>query len=247
VTPNNLFQLPVRIAPEALLTMKTSLRLSILAVWLGCMASVGSAQNLLINGNFNATSAGAGVITNATVDTTTVPGWSFSSTSSVESAFEILLNTGTDRFLAFNGGNRLPGVMFAFQDFATQTGVNYQVSFTGGHFGPGAGSHIGVRATLFNVVAGETAGSALGSAESVVSTPGGANSIFFHETQTFVFTATGTTSRIVIADISDATNSVDAIVDNISVTAIPEPSAAAAIAGAIMLAFVCSKRCRNKG
>jgi hypothetical protein len=222
--------------------MKTSLRFSVLTVWLGCMASAGSAQNLLINGNFDATTGGAGVITNPTVDTTTVPGWSVSSTSSVESAFEILLNTGTDRFLAFNGGNRLSGVMFAFQDFATQIGVDYQVSFTGGHLGLGSGSHIGVSATLFNVMAGETDGSALGSAESVVSTPGGVNSIFFHEVQTFVFTATGTTSRIIIADISDATIAVDAIVDNISVTAIPEPSAAAAIAGIISLAFICGKR-----
>jgi hypothetical protein len=142
--------------------------------------------------------------------------------------------------MTMNGGQTTAGVGRIYQDFATTAGQFYEVSFTAGRGSPGAGL-IGVQGDVFNVVDGSTSGGSLGTASSSSSTSG---STFYVET-TFGFTATGTTSRLIFRDISAVTNSVDALLDDVRVSAVPEPASSAALAGAALLGLATLRRQRR--
>ena len=226
------------------------LSLPLLAATLAASASGLFAQNLLINPSFedyiSATNGPVGIAA-GTPNSVMVPGWTIETgaNTSVSIANFATVSDGLVYF-AFNVGDTASSVASIYQDIATTPGATYLVSFDVGRFGPGAGS-VDCLGRAFDVVAGATDGGYLGAdlKGSAVANAGAFANFFASET--FSFTAVGTTSRILINDVAAATASVDLIVDNASVTltAIPEPSSYAAIAGAALLGFAAFKR-RNQ-
>lgn len=142
-------------------------------------------------------------------------------------------------YVSINGGDTTAGVGFIYQDFTTVIGQSYTVSFSAGRSGTGAGT-VGIKGDAYNVVSGATSGGSLGTTSSTRATSG------FNAAASFNFTATGTTSRVSFADISTATASLDAFIDNVVVvSAVPEPSTYAAITGLAVLGVCFIRRRRS--
>ena len=232
---------------KSLLASPSLLRTSLLAAALsGVLASTASAQ-LIVNGGFEAQPFNTTVTATTTPNAGGITGWTVATTSST-TEFQIVNGTSGGGFgfpapvagsfyLSINGGeSSVTGRLY--QDFTTTIGATYSVAFSAGLAGATGSQQIGLQADVYNVVSGSTSGGSLGTT-SATTTSGTAG---FFSPSAFSFTATGVTSRLMFADISAGTNGVDVVLDNVSVSAIPEPSTYAAIAGAAMLGLAVWQR-----
>ncbi len=225
------------------------LRTPLLAVALAASASGLAAQNLLVNSGFETftvTVNTAVPITAGVPNTSAVTGWTIQSSvnSSVGITNIATVSQGAVYF-SFNVAETAPSVASIYQDFTTTPGASYLVSFDVGRFG-GSGGSVASLGRAFDVVSGVINGGALGSdTKSSTTANGGAFASFF-ASSSFSFVAVGNTSRLVISDASAVTGNVDLVVDKASVTltAIPEPSSYAAIAGTVLLGFAALRRRR---
>lgn len=211
-------------------------------------ASTASAQ-IILNGSFESDAVGTNVIATTSPNSSVFSNWTVSTTSSSTSF--LIVDTNSDfgsfpdavsgtRYLSIHGGQTTPGVGFLYQDFVTTPGTTYVVGFNAGR-GANAGGSLGIQAEAYNVNAGSPTGGALGSVSSSSSVAGSR----FYAPSTFNFTATGTTTRLVLSDISNSTDSVDVLLDNVTVTAVPEPSSYVALTSIVSLGF-CALRRRNR-
>ena len=211
-------------------------------------ASTASAQ-IILNGSFESQAVDTTVTATTSPNSSVFSNWTVATTSS-SSLFTIVdtnSNSGNfpdavngTRYLAINGANSSAGVAFIYQDFVTTPGTAYVVGFSAGR-GANAGGSLGIRGETYNVNAGSITGGVLGSASSLSSVAGSQ----FYSPSTFNFTATGTTTRLIFSDISDSTTNVDVLLDNVTVTAVPEPSAYVALTAMASLGF-CALRRRTR-
>ncbi len=220
---------------------KTLRSLACASLGLGLIAGVAHAStNLLVNGGFDAgTNGGFQANNGTTVNATYLPGWTVQSTATTSVALYSTGDAANPLIFGFHVGDTTAGVASIYQDFSTVSGQVYEVSFFAQNGGGWLGGMTGVTTSVFDVVSGTTSGSALGSDTQSFNGPPNASA-----TGGFTFVAAGGTSRIVIRDISVQTFSADALVDSVSVSAIPEPSSFAALAGVVMLGFAGMRRRR---
>lgn len=232
--------------------LATTSRFALLAAAVAGLAAAASAQNLLTNGSFDTGNAGIISSVLASPNTTAIPGWmTYTTGASSNMGFLSADPSPVDgsAYLVINAADSTPGVMNLFQDFSTISGATYTVSFSAGSNGPGnyfsEGAGVsGILAQVYNVVGGATSGSALNSASSVRAIDGPFMDSAFNAPTSFTFVATGSTTRLLFGDVSTVTSSVDAILDNasVSLSSVPEPSTYAAIAGSAVLGFVIWQR-----
>ena len=162
-----------------------------------------------------APAAHAGLLQNGGFETGNFTNWTQSGNVAIATVpyFGIGNSTLDGRYLAiFNSGDSTPNAVLS-QTFATIAGTDYTVSFD---YGGTTGQSINVASTGFG-------GSALGS---VFATSNGAFSsatVF-----SYTFEADSTSSTLTISDShANQTVSSDGILDNVSVTAVPEPTSLA--------------------
>ena len=210
-------------------------------------ASMGVAStNLLVNGGFENTSPGG---VTATTTPQTFGNWQVATTSG-STNFYIFNAPGLNeaqpadgtKLLSIGGFNTTKGVGLLWQDFATTAGQTYQVSFFFGRTNNTSDEvNVSVDATAFNLVSGETTDT-LGQISSgnapATGTTGTLNQVGFQ------FTATGTSSRLLFADTTVA-GGPSLQLDAVSVSAIPEPSSFAALAGIGALGLAGLRRRRS--
>jgi hypothetical protein len=138
-----------------------------------------------------------------------------------------------------------------FQDFSTSPGQQYSLSYFMGSADADVatdGSYATLFTEVYDVVSGATNGSALNS-QTVSSpmTPKAAASNTM-DAYGFLFTAIGSTTRLIFNDAQHipGTSQISQLnIDAVSVTAIPEPSTYAAMAGAAMLGLAIYRRRRT--
>jgi hypothetical protein len=237
---------------KKLLPSSTLLRTALLACASSALFAISaSAQTLIVNGSFEANSVGTNFDATTNPNNSTFTGWTVATTSGL-SQFYVADTTGDsggfpdaihgNNYLAFNSNDSTAGVGLLYQDFATVVGNTYTVSFWVGRADAGASVPVGLQANVYNVLLGTTDGDSLGTASATEAFSGS----YFFANPTFDFVATGSTSRLLFSDISQTTQSVDALLDNVSVTlsasAVPEPSTYAALAGAAVLGLAMWKR-----
>ncbi len=189
--------------------------LAMTAVLLGCATSAHA--NLIADGDFSA----------GTVTTSTIPGWTATGNVAVYNASAACCHsgdTGTGNFLTFGGGDGANDGTVS-QSFATVAGAKYELTFLYG----ATSSPDGLGTQSISVTAGDlstTAISALSKRD---------YSLVLSQF-TYEFVATGTTTTLTFADASGAlTDSIDGMLDSVSVVGVPEPASlplfAAGLAG----------------
>ena len=166
------------------------------------------------NGSFELPALVSGGNQNLVQGSTAMVGWTVGGTGGAVGLQNGAVNgvsavDGTQH-IAFNGGDTSPGST-VFQTFATTVGRNYVVSFNAGRKGSGGGT-LGLLAEI-DSGAGEKLAS---KTADVPISPG------YGPLQDFSFVATTTNSTLTFTDTSAVTASVDLLLDNVSVTAIPE-------------------------
>ena len=220
-------------------------------------ASALSAQNLIVNGSFEdgpehaPTFNNIGTPSGDSIDVSGTgglgeftTGWTAFVPSGHAVTFAKLNGGGAfpsavDGFQNYNVGgfNNEKGFGMIFQDFSTSIGQQYQLSY----FVAGNTNEIDnvmALTQVYNVVSGATNGDALGF-ENVVT-----NSDMMSP-HGFLFTAVGTTTRLMFTDAQTNLSTNNQLnIDAVSVSAIPEPSTYAAMAGAAMLGLAVWRRRR---
>lgn len=203
------------------------------------------AQNLITNGSFE-DGPNPGYTITTTPSTTPIPYWTaYTLSGTTNIAYNGGGGTGFpnsidgSRHLSINSSDSTPGLLWIHQDFTTTPSVTYQVVFYMGSLGTTGAGTVSVKAEVRNT--GDL--SLLGTLTSSTTAPFGS----FLPASTFTFTATGPTSRLLFNDLSTITSSVDLALDHVQVSAIPEPSTYAALAGAAMLGLAVGRsRMRNE-
>ena len=220
-------------------------------------ASALSAQNLIVNGSFEDGPGGAPTFAN--FDTPIEGSFDVSGTGGLgafTTGWTAFVPTGhAVTFAKQSGGGAFPnavdglhnynvggfnndkGVGMIFQDFSTSIGQQYQLSyFVAGN--TTETDNVMALTEVYNVVSGAADGAALGF-ENVVT-----NSDMMSP-HGFLFTAVGTTTRLMFTDAqTDLFTNNQLNIDAVSVSAIPEPSTYAAMAGAAMLGLAVWRRRR---
>ena len=201
------------------------------------VSAISASAQILINGSFEAQTTGVVTVTSGTPDTTSITGWTLNST-----AGSTQLNIGTGGGLATNGVNfaelnsndSAPGGLTLSQSFATTPGFTYSASLDVGRVN--SGGTVGAQATVFDVASG----SMLNTGSATTTSSG---TLFFGSIN-FQFVALGATSSLLIADLSNVTNSVDTLVDNVvvSVVAVPEPATWTALSLGLVAVFGLRRR-----
>jgi len=150
--------------------------------------------------------------------------------------------TPVDGSYIYNVGGfaRERGFGTIFQDFSTSIGQQYHLSyFIAGQFGETDNAMAFTQ--VYDIVSGSTNGPALNSQSASTNS----NTFQYYD---FLFTAIGTTSRLMFTDaqvLSGLSGTDQQLnIDAVSVTAIPEPSTYAAMAGAAMLGLAVWRRRR---
>jgi len=133
-------------------------------------------------------------------------GWNRSGNQSIQSASAYAATNGT-RLVAFNAGNTAPNGMVS-QTFATTAGVSYALTFD-------AGVLAYTTSEQRLQVSVDGSGSRL---SQVVSVSGPGNGGTRWVRQNFSFTANSATTTLTFRDQSASTNSLDLLLDNVSVT-----------------------------
>jgi len=134
----------------------------------------------------------------------------------------------------FNGGDLTPNGLLS-QTFTTNPGTEYFLEFDFAKGGPGSGTaSLNVQvlglSPLLNVVVNDSVGGEPGA----------------YTSYSYSFFADGTSSTLVFSDVTVGTISFDALVDNVSVSAVPVP-AAAWMFGSSLLVLIGASRKQIKG
>lgn len=141
---------------------------------------------------------------------------------------------------AFFGGGDLPGGSLS-QSFATVVGQQYVLKFDYGAIAAAV-----QQTMLVQVIPTSAPSTPLSNV--VVSATGTTNLGALTSTHTLAFTASGTSTVVQFYDLSATTNGVDGVLDNVSVTAVPEPqSVALMLAGLGVLGFLRRRRAATQG
>ena len=168
--------------------------------------------NAVVNGDFSAGSTGwvfsgdVGVFTSAAYDGCCATG-----------------DTGTGNFAAFGGGDD-PDNGQITQTFATVAGQEYSLTFLYGAFSSPA--NVGTQSIAITAGGLNTT---LTSNASVRNLPDVLTSYQYN------FLASGATTALTFTDASTQTDSIDAFLDNVDVSAVPEPSSL----GLAAIGFTC--------
>lgn len=219
---------------------------------------------ILVNGSFETGTPGYGGV-NTVTNTGIITGWTVITTSGTSEVGLLPVENYADnnatiypgaadggKFFAFNTRGAAAGTVQLYQDFATTAGVSYSGSFVVGAsavaFPLNTNHAVSLKAEVFAVVGESTSGGAL------FSTIEGGTSMGVNEGQFFMpvlfsFTATGATTRLVFSDLTSSTAGVDTLLDGVNLTAgisaVPEPSTYAALAGAAVLGLAAWRRRRT--
>ncbi|MBK1856433.1 PEP-CTERM sorting domain-containing protein [Verrucomicrobiaceae bacterium 5K15] len=187
------------------------------------LSSVSHAAITVINSDFSAQSLGDNSWAATTVDT--IDGWTF--TGSTSGSVNILAdgepavtsNSGKaagDQYVVFNeGGSATGGTLYQTITGLT-IGQQYEVSFEVIEMFNGNNNVARINGD-FNSL-----GSSIGSGVGTDLTIGDGGTV-----STFTFTATDAEGVLTFTDASDGTSGIDTGLDNISITAVPEPGSAA--------------------
>lgn len=222
-----------------------------LALALLVSAGAASAQNLLVNGDFE---LGSQATVTVTENTTVLPGWSVQAASG-DSVIGVALGGGLNEpnavdgthLLSIGGFGSTKGSLGLWQDFTTRIGQQYAVSI---YFGRGnndsdvSGNPVGMGIAALNVIDGTPAGPLYVGRSGLAPATGATSDLI---QSNFTFTATGDTSRLLFVDLTDSDSANNLYLDAASVSAVPEPSCFATIAGVAMLGFGAARRRRRIG
>lgn len=191
------------------------------------------------NGDFEVPSFAEGVYSATTggVDAGLLSPWSFGGNPaagvSLVSGGNILFNSGFpssgNQFLNFNGGDLPPGSTVE-QTFDTIVGITYKIQFDVGRHGIAA-QNIGLRGEALSGT-----GSLLAVVEEHPLDYG------YMPRTTLLFEAVSTESIVRFTDISVDTSSVDILLDNVSITAVPEPEQVGLLASTLLVGMVFLRR-----
>ena len=158
-----------------------------------------------------APAAHAALIQNGGFETGDFTGWTKTGNAAVttDPYFGIGNSTLDGRYLVvFNSGNTTPNAVLT-QTFATIAGTDYTVSFD---YGGTAGQSISVAST-------DLTGGALGSVSATSNGSFSSSTVF-----SYTFEADSASSTLTISDTATQTVNSDGVLDNVSVTAVPEPA-----------------------
>lgn len=205
------------------------------------------AQNLITNGSFEI-GGGNSPTFGSTTGSAFITGWTAVVPSGHTVTFYSAQGTSgrptpVDGTYIYNVGGfaNEKGYGSIFQDFSTSIGQQYHLSYyIAGNFGETDNAMVFTE--VYDVISGSTSGPALNSQSASTNS----NTFQFYD---FLFTAVGTTSRLifndaqVLAGFSGTDQQLN--IDAVSVTAIPEPSTYAAMAGAAMLGLAIYRRRRT--
>jgi hypothetical protein len=161
-----------------------------------------------------APAAHAGLIQNGGFETGDFTGWTQSGNVAVttDPYFGIGNSTLDGRYLVvFNSGDQ-PANAVLSQTFSTIAGTDYTVSFDYG----------GTTGQSINVASTGLGGSALGSVFATSNGSFSSSTVF-----SYTFEADSASSTLTISDRAPSTVSSDGVLDNVSVTAVPEPTSLA--------------------
>jgi hypothetical protein len=196
---------------------------------------------IILNGSFEQPALSSTVNYTSTFSFT---GWSGASTGDGGTAgvvlgtnFGLTPEDGNQAF-SFNGNNPPDGT-FIEQTFSTTIGQSYAVDFWLGRNGDPAfdvgPETLEVQASVLN--ASNT------TISSITAEPPSTDT---WSMSTFAFTANSSTSTLLFTDISGSNPNSDLFLDNVSVSAVPEPSTYAALTGLIVLGFAAYRRNPNR-
>jgi len=171
--------------------------------------------------------AHANLISNGDFESGDFTAWNNTGNLATNSQAQLLAGVGatgnlpSGTFLVnFNGAN-LPATGVLSQEFATVLNGNYQLDFDFGRLGTGAGGppslDVEIRDVLSNSVLFNT---------TVTDATGTIHLPDLLDPFGFAFVATGTSTRLTFTDTSGGTFETDGVLDNVSVNAVPLPSAA---------------------
>lgn len=210
-----------------------------LALGVAC-AATGAYANLLTNGSFE--------------DAEDFAGWDFSGTVQIQTDPGDLTTTNSNYRVGQTDGSRAAAFNYTgtgvndgiiSQSFSTEIGQTYTVSFDYGLYGvsgSGVSADLNVAVTgittLYSALYTDDTGSEGGY---VLTTNAGSYSSY-----SFTFVADSISSTISFSDAATSQmGGNDTALDNISITAIPEPSTFALLGGLAALGLVAAKRRRN--
>jgi PEP-CTERM motif len=138
--------------------------------------------------------------------------------------------TGGLQAAFFGAGDSVGGSIY--QDITTVAGQKYQVSFT-----YGAVAYAEPQSLLASAIDGVSLGS------TAVSASGTFDRAAILSPYSFMFTAASGLTRLTFADTSSVTTSVDGVLDNVSITAVPEAGTISMMLGGLaMMGFMARRR-----
>jgi len=164
-------------------------------------------------------SAGAAIVTNGSFEALGQPSISAPGWTSTAIDFTSIERATDGRFAAVLGGGGFRAGSLS-QQIATQAGTTYQLSFDYGAFGANQAESMAVKVD---------AGALLDAVINVVG-PDAFRTNFLHYTYTFV--ATGSSTGLAFSTAASLFGT-DGVLDNVAVTAVPEPSSPALVALAV--------------
>lgn len=196
----------------------------VLAVWL--LPSIAQGSSLLLNGSFE---QGPPPFNNQDIDivagSTDITGWLVTAgIDLLEDPWDV-----ADGLRAVDLDGRSPGAIQ--QTFATDVGQTYLVSFQ--YSGNPSGSLVTKDARVTagdfsNIFAFDTTGQTITNLTWI--------------TASFLFTATDTSSTLAFASLSAADSAYGMVIDNVSVSAVPEPATLALLVTGFAVAGLCRRK-----
>jgi hypothetical protein len=185
----------------------TSYRLIAAALVAGLFGGqIGTARaNLIVDGDFSA----------GTIGSSSIPNWTTSGNVAVYSSTTACCHsgdTGTGNFALFGAGDGADNGVIS-QSLSTVSGTEYQLTFLYG----ATSSPAGLGTQSISVSAGDLS-------TTITSNLAQRDYSLVFSSYTFDFLASGPATTLTFADASTITNSIDGMLDSVSVAAIPEPA-----------------------
>lgn len=218
--------------------MKFPSKLSALAALLALTLPATASANLILNGSFEAPALDSGTITTFGVGSTAITGWtvlgvdsSIISGDHISSLLLLQAQAG-QQWLDLTGPGTNSSANGISQNIATLVGQTYALSF-----------YVGSATENATLFASTVDVSIAGSARVSYTNPTAPTTQFDWQLFTVQFTATSPTTEIAFYNGSENFNHLSAL-DNVAVTAIPEPSTYALLFGGSILGWVVYRRRR---